>query len=180
MSYEAMKLSVSHEYSGMGDYWGGNGRRWDDDAGCLFAFYGKGTTLADCVDQWVDDYWNGGDCEYHGDGRNPWEGITSDDVRAAILDSLTRQGRADYDSGAIAECAAEYAACSDPGVCRECGNSVGELHADDCVLLLDNGDDPADEFTVEEEDCDEEDDMSESPIWVILVEVIGYNDDDED
>ena len=103
MTYGRTTLTVEHEFSGMGDYWGGNGRRWDNDAGCLFAHYGAGTTLRDCVDQWVDDFWNGGDCD------SLPNNVDSSDVRDAILASLTEQGRADYDSGAVAECAAEYA-----------------------------------------------------------------------
>ena len=98
-----VKLTVTHEYSGLGDYWGGNGRRWDDNAGCLFAFYGAGTTLRDCVDQWVNEFCAGGDCDSLPDE------VTEDDVRNAILAALTDQGRADYESGAVAECAVEYA-----------------------------------------------------------------------
>jgi hypothetical protein len=191
----AVKLTVSHEYSGLSDYWGGNGRRWDNDAGCAFAFYGAGTTLKDCVDQWVDDVWNGGDFEHNGEGRDAWEEVTSDDVRAAILDSLTEQGRADYDSGAIAECAAEYAAINDLWEQLE---SDGELDEGDRIKITgvdgrdvetevskityhDDGTirsvfaefdgktyrrDPEDVYI-----CVEDDDCYESPIWVILIEV---------
>ena len=135
----AVKLTVSHEFVGFGDYWGGNGRRWDDNAGCAFAYYGADTSLRDCVDQWVSDFWQGGDFEYHGDGCDPWEDVTEDDIRAAILnDFLNDRGRADYDSGALAECAVEYA-------------EVNGIDAED--------------------EDDEYDDCSESPIWVILIEI---------
>lgn len=88
-------LRVSHEFSGFGDYWGGNGRRGDNDAGCLFAFYGPETTLRDCVDQWVDDFFNGGDCDTID--------ATSEEVRAAILEAFNAQGRKDYESGALCD-----------------------------------------------------------------------------
>ncbi len=101
------RITVTHEYTGLPDFWGGNGRRWDDNAGCLFASYGAGTTLKECVDEWCNDYWMGGDCDSFP------EDVTQDDVRAAILDSLTEQGRKDYESGAVAECAEEYAAHND-------------------------------------------------------------------
>lgn len=93
-------LHVSHEFAGFGDYWGGNGRRWDRDAGCLFAFYGPGTTLRHCVDQWVADFFDGPDCE-------EIVGYTEEDVRKAILDSLTEQGLKDYESDALCAPAAD-------------------------------------------------------------------------
>ena len=58
-----MRLQATFEFNGLGDYWGGNGRRWDDDAGCLFATYGPRTTLQDVVEQWVMDFNSGGDCD---------------------------------------------------------------------------------------------------------------------
>ncbi len=159
----ATKIRVSHEFVGFSDYWGGNGRRWDDDAGCLFAHYGKDTTLADIVDQWVDDYCMGGDCDSF-----PAD-IDGEDIRAAILDSLTDKGRADYDSGALAECAEDYARDAEPSVCRDCGAALGEPHEDGCSVLDGLFDD--DDHNVTEDDCDDNDDMCESPVWIILVEV---------
>jgi hypothetical protein len=50
MSYS---LAATYEYQGFVDYWGGNGRRWDDDAGCLFAYLSNTTTVGDLVDQLV-------------------------------------------------------------------------------------------------------------------------------
>ncbi len=76
-------LTVTHEYRGMSDYWQGNGKRWDDNAGCLFAFYGPDTTLTDCVEQWVDDFHSGGDCDSLPDS------VTADDIRKAILEAIT-------------------------------------------------------------------------------------------
>lgn len=94
-----MKITVSHEFAGWCDYWGGNGRRWNRNAGCLFAYYDKDTTLRSCVDQWCEEFWQGGDCDSFP------EEVTQEDIREAILASFTDQGRADYDSGALAECA---------------------------------------------------------------------------
>ena len=151
-----MKLTATHEFTGFGDYWSGNGQRWDDNAGCLFAFYDGRTTLRDLVDQWVSDYWQGGDF----DGKPGWDEVTSEDVHAAIMDCLTPAGRADYDSGALAECAADYAA-SNPSVCSDCGAELGEYHCVDCDY--DDGD------VVDDDDCTDCDDCSESPIAVILL-----------
>jgi len=133
------KVTVSHEFMGWSDYWGGNGRRWDDNAGCLFAYYGKDTTLKDCVDQWVDDFLSGGDCD------SMPEDVTSDDVYEAILTTLLNdRGRQDYHSGALAECAADIADITDEEVdddycespiwvilvevetCPDCGDCTGE------------------------------------------------------
>jgi len=74
-------LTISHEFQGHSDYWSGNGRRWDDNAGCLFAHYGPETTLADLVDQWVDDFIVGGDCDTFP------ESVTSDELRQAIVNA---------------------------------------------------------------------------------------------
>jgi hypothetical protein len=151
------KLRVSHEFQGYSDYWRGNGRRWDKGAGCLFAYYGPDTTLRDCVDQWVDDFWGGGDFEHHDDGPDAFEGITQDHLRQAILqDFLNEQGRKDYESGALCEFAAE---CEDNRTCCDCGAGIGDSHNADC----DDGD-------VGPDDCDD-DDWEESPIWIILVEI---------
>ena len=100
-------LSASFEYSGMSDYWGGNGRRWDDNAGCLFTSYSHDTTLRDIIDGLVDDFNAGGDCDDMDDS------VTGEDVRAALIEMLSDQGRADYNSGAICEFAADFAACND-------------------------------------------------------------------
>ena len=178
----SVKLMVSHEFTGMSDYWGGNGRRWDDNAGCLFAFYNDQTTLRDCVDQWVDEFSAGGDCDSF-----PAE-ITSEDVRAAILDSLNSQGRADYDSGALAECAKYYDVewesadnHDDVDVGDEVkiddadayGKIVKVTHYEDgsvrSILVDVDGKyyrrNPEDVYYREDND-----DYCESPVWIILVE----------
>lgn len=152
-------ITITYEYSGLSDYWGGNGRRWDNDAGCLFAYYRSDTTLRDCIDQWIEDFNGSGDCDSFPDE------ITSDDIREAIIDSLTGQGRVDYESGAIAECAVEYAKANNFNECQECGKSLGHRHEFNCSK--------ADIHcpVVVQDDCVEDEDDCESPIWVVLVEI---------
>lgn len=146
-------LTVKHEYSGFSDFWGGNGRRWDNNAGCLFAHYGANTRLWECVDQWVDDFMGGSDCDSFP------ENVTSEDIRAAILDSLTEQGRADYKSGALAGCAAEYAAANGLNECPYCGEECNDEEGG-----CDGYEGDIDGLLEDREQFDD------SPIWVILVE----------
>jgi hypothetical protein len=163
------KLVASFEYSGMPDYWGGNGRRWDDDAGCIFASYDRGTTLRDIIDDAVSDFNSGGDCDSF-----PSD-ITDKDVRAALLDSLTSAGLADYHCGALADCAVEFANCN-PMVCRECDAPLGDVHDDNCMFRDDLDDDEQESFYVEESDCADDDYCSDSPFVVFLLEVVEDND----
>lgn len=97
------KVTASFEFSGFGGYWGGNGRRWDDNAGCLFASYDHKTTLRELIDDLVNDFEWGGDCDSFP------EDISGDDVRTALMDMLTDAGRADYESGAVCEFAKDLA-----------------------------------------------------------------------
>lgn len=138
---ETIMLTVTHEYVGFSDFWGGNGKRWNDNAGCLFAYYGSSTTLQGCVDQWIDDFMVGGDCEMFPDD------ITRDDILAAILDWFTQQGRDDYHSGALAECAVGI-------ICPYCGGNCNDKHGCDGY----------------EGDIDGLLENDDSPIWIILVE----------
>ena len=148
-------IRVSHEFHGHSDFWGGNGRRWDDNAGCLFGFYGPDTSLADCVDQWIDDFCMGGDCDSFAID------ISESELREAILtDLFNDRGRADYASGALCEFAAD---CEDNRECRECGASIGCEHEEDCGYFEDGAD-------VEPDHCDD-DDCYELPVWIILVEL---------
>ena len=97
------KLTATWIYSGLTDYWGGNGKRWDDNNGCLFASYGTNTSVRDLVDQLVDDFNAGGDCvSMHKD-------IRENDVRAALLGMMSDVGRIAYASGALSEYSIEYA-----------------------------------------------------------------------
>jgi len=95
-------LSCHLEFSGYSDYWGGMGGR-GEGKGCAFAYYGKDTTLADIVDQWVDETWN----NEHDFADLP-ESVGQSDIRNCILESLTEQGRADYHSRAVCEWSAEW------------------------------------------------------------------------
>jgi hypothetical protein len=166
-----MAVRATYEFSGMGDYWSGNGRRWDKDAGCLFAFYGPRTTLREIVDSLVEDYWGGGDCD-----EFP-EDVTSEMIREAIMtDMLNDLGRADVASGALAECAEDFAGANDLhgdededdcmespifvalieiDVCPDCGAYVEDADeyddglCADCALAVVLHDEPEDEdFTV--------------------------------
>jgi hypothetical protein len=159
-------LTATHEFSGMGDYWRGSSKRNTPTDGCLFAFYGAETTMRDCVDQWVDDFWNGGDCEAMPDD------ITQDDVRAAIVEALTEKGLADYNSGSLCEQAIEYG-LNNPRVCRDCAEAEGDNHFPDCSAMEDL--DPEDD-TVMLEDCAEEDGCDESPIWIISINFESADD----
>ena len=163
-----MKIVASFEYAGMSDYWGGNGRRWDGDAGCVFAYYGRDTTLRELIDSAAEDFTMNGDFE------DPvWDGFDSDDVRAALLDCLSKQGRKDYDNNVISEFSADYVAHSD-WECRDCGARVGDSHLSDCARLEEMADcgDIDDNFEVEVavtiDDCDDD---YESPVCIFLLEL---------
>jgi hypothetical protein len=168
------KITASFIYSGLPDYWGGEGRRNDNDAGCLFAFYGASTTLRDIIDSAADDFFNGGDFDYYEGDTDPWEGVSRNDVRDALLECLTEQGRADYDSNAVSEFALDYAAINGFDSCRECGHNIGELHSKDCERLADLIDDcgpDAVDNPVDEEDCEPDYDYCDSPMIVFLLEI---------
>jgi hypothetical protein len=95
-------------FSGYGDYFGGwGGLGHDEESGSgkalLYAFYGKNTSLRDCIDQWRDDY-SGADC---------YDVPEDVDIAGAVMDCLNDRGRADYASGAIAEVSEEWMACND-------------------------------------------------------------------
>ena len=166
-----MRIVASLEYAGMSDYWGGNGRRWDTDAGCVFAYYGKGTTLSELIDSAADDFSLSGEFD-----DMAWDDFDSDDVRAALIESLTDQGRRDYENDAVSELALEYAAVNDLDVCRDCGACIGTPHEADCEILAELADsgDIDDNYEVDvcvtDEDCDG-DEFSESPVCIFLLEL---------
>jgi len=112
------QLTATFLYCGMPDYWPGHGDRWDDNAGCLFAYYDHTTTLRQLIEEWCDDYCNGGDCDTFPDV------FTQDDVRNALIGMLSPQGLADYESNAIAGCAADY---------RD-ANEIEDIEDDSCEL----------------------------------------------
>jgi len=57
------EITISSLFTGLVDYWGGDSKRWEDNAGCLFCHYTPATTYQDAVDIFVDDYSMGGDCD---------------------------------------------------------------------------------------------------------------------
>lgn len=164
------KIQATFIYSGMVDYWGGDGDRWDDNKGCLFSHYDGRTPLRDIIDGAVDDFCSGGDCDtLHAD-------ITEDHIRAALLEMLSDAGRADYESDAVAECAQEFADANGYSECRECGNSIGDEHDEDCNLFdvppEDGGIDEDDTLVTEDHctDPDGSDDDADFPMCVFLIE----------
>lgn len=82
-------------YTGVIDYWGGDGRRWDNDAGCVFAYYDRHTTLQSVIDNAAEDYLVSGDFE----DSDLWEDVTVEDVHKALLDCLSSDGLKDYYDG---------------------------------------------------------------------------------
>jgi hypothetical protein len=140
-------LKATFLYSGMVDYWHGNGDRWNDSAGCLFSHYGPDTTLRDLVDGWVDDFMGGGDCD-----TLP-ESVGDSDIRAALLAMLNDRGRADYDSGALSEFAIDFADANDL--------VAGEALDDD----EDYGDSPVAIVLIEYEGYEDCEDCEGCPEW---------------
>ncbi len=93
-------LKATFLYAGYSDYF--SGYSCDDDdyhsEHLLYAFYGHCTRLRDIIDELVEDSYSGPASE-----TLP-EDCTEDEVRTALLDMLSNDGRIDYDSGAFAEC----------------------------------------------------------------------------
>ena len=100
-------LNATFLFSGFIDYWGGDGARWEPNKGCLFAHYSTDTTVKDIIDELVDDFNWGGDCDSFPND------VTEDDVRQALIGMLSGQGQADYESGALSEFAKYYAEDND-------------------------------------------------------------------
>jgi len=157
-----MNLSASFIFSGYSDYWGGWGDRGRGQ-GCAFAFYGRNTTLRDLVDQWVEESYNN-----EHDFEDLPESVSQDDIRDCILESFTGAGRADYDNGAVCEFAAGL---DDDRVCRDCGERIGELHDEDCQYWEEDED-----YEVVEDDCDDDDDWTESPVAIMLIDWTDHPD----
>ena len=91
-------------FSGMSDYWGGVSRRWDKDAGCVFAYYGTNTTIKELVDAWVTDYIEGGECNFDAD-------ISAREVEQAIVKILCAPADREYAEASDSPCglARDYA-----------------------------------------------------------------------
>lgn len=105
----ATKVSAQYLYAGYGDYFGGHGCADDADHSehLLYAHYNGETTLRDIIDQLVEDSYNGPASETLPDD------LSDDAVRTALLDMFSDSGRADYESGALAECSFDFAANND-------------------------------------------------------------------
>jgi len=139
-------LTAHYLYAGYSDYFSGHGCADDDEHSehLLYACYGHHTTLRDLVDQLVEDSWSSCAAE-----TLPEE-VTDRDVRAALLDMLSDEGRADYESGALAECAANMDRLT------ECPDCDAELDGDedyDCCPK-----------------CGEWFDQDESPVFIVLLD----------
>ncbi len=148
-------LTASFVYSGYSDYWGGYVETDCDEYSehLLYACYGRGTSLRDIIDQLVEDSWSGPAIDTLPDD------VTEDDVRAALLDTMLNYiGRADYESNAIAECAAEWTTDNNLEHCPECDDDGAGDECPECGLCY-NGDD------------------YESPIFVV---VLRYEKPDTD
>jgi len=118
-------LTASFLYAGFSDYYQGHGCADNDEHSeyLLYAHYGCGTKLRGIIDDLVDDSWSGSA------GEELPEEVTVHDVRAALLDMLSDSGRADYESGAIAECAADMERLIN---CPKCDTELGEDDYVDC------------------------------------------------
>ena len=158
------KLTASFLFSGYSDYWQGASGR-GEEGGAAFAYYGRRTTLRDLVDQWVEDSWTN-DHDFEG---MP-EDFNEDDVKAAILESFTDAGRADYESDAVCEFSEEWNDCN-PERCAECDACVGEEHNEGCDTAREEEID-----IVGIDDCDDDEDCGESPVAIMWIEWEG---DDE-
>ena len=79
-----ISIDVVHIYEGFSDYWQGDGDRWDENKGCLFAYYGPDTTYRDLVDGWLEDFNSGGDF----DGKPLAEEVTEAEMRKALEDLI--------------------------------------------------------------------------------------------
>jgi hypothetical protein len=149
-------LSATFVYAGYSDYFQGHSERDCEEYSehLLYAFYGRNTSLRDIIDQLVEDSYSGPASE------SLPEDVFDSDVRAALLDMLTDEGRADYLSCAIAECSAAWMDANPLDECP-CGDYTpdgeGEEECPECGHIFDN---------------DEHDDY-ESPIFVVVLRVDG-------
>ncbi len=143
-------LTASFLYSGYSDYFQGHSCTDNDERSehLLYAYYGRGTTLRDIVDQLVDDSY--GDLEGE---------VTDSDVRAAIMAGvLNDEGRTDYESGALAECSKDFADANRLLECPECGHQLHIADDDECAVC-------GYEFN-----DDDYEDYDESPVFIVLLD----------
>ena len=132
-------VSATFLYSGMPDYWHGDGDRWDENKGCLFAYYGPTTTLREMVDEWVDDSRNG-----DLDDKAAWSDVSDDEIRAALIEMLSPQGRKEYDDETAGPCEFARAYADANGIeGDDDGDSDGESPFAVVLVTVDTSDDAA-------------------------------------
>lgn len=139
-------LTASYLYSGYSDYFSGHGCDHNDEHSehLLYAYYGRHTTLRDIIDQLVDDGWSGLA------GEELPEEVTDSDVREALLNMLSDEGRVDYEYNVLAECSANMDRLTE---CPDCKVELdGDTHYDCCP------------------ECGEWFDQDESPVFIVLLD----------
>ncbi len=144
-------LTASYLYAGYSDYFQGFGEKDCEEYSehLLYAYYGRNTTLRDIIYQLVEDSYVGPASETLPNG------VTSDDVRAALLGTmLNDDGRADYLSNAIAECSAAWMDSNDTEECPDCGDPLPDDESGEC--------DNCGHVFNYDEDC-------ESPIFIVVL-----------
>jgi hypothetical protein len=75
-----ISIDVTYLFTGFSDFWSGDCERWDENKGCLFAYYGPDTTYRDLVQGWMDDFNSGGDF----DDSPLAEYVTNRDLETAL------------------------------------------------------------------------------------------------
>lgn len=136
------KINASFVFSGFGDYFGGWGT-YPGKSALLYAFYNHCSTLKDIFESAIEDFHTGPA------GEDLPEDITENDIRSALLDCLTEQGRKDYEEGALSEFAIDYASAND----LEAGVELEDIFENNQILPLDES--PVCIFLIE---CEEDND----------------------
>ncbi len=136
-------LIASFLYSGYSDYFSGYGCIKGREH-LLYAYYGRHTTLHDIIDELVEDSYTGPSSGELSDD------ITNSDVRKALLGMLDNKGISDYESGALAECAASMNHLTE---CPDCGDDLSDEDIDCCP------------------ECGEWFDQDESPVFIVVLQV---------
>jgi hypothetical protein len=80
-------MTITLLYVGFSDYWSGNGRRWDDDAGCVFVPLYKGMTLRDVLNGIKKEIAAGGDTDTMSEDSTSDNAI-DEAFNALILDDI--------------------------------------------------------------------------------------------
>lgn len=100
------KVQALYLYSGMSDYWRGDGERWEASKACTFATYGPDCSLRTVINALVDDSNDGPDFQ----GKPLWDAIEAEDIRQALILSLSPEGLEEWErnDGSPCEFAREY------------------------------------------------------------------------